>query len=172
MALFSLQLNEDEEVLTVIRKHLITFLGVLFRFLIVLAVIISFYLFFPDNNWKLIIVIVLGGLDLIFLLHKLVVWHLRSIVITNQRVIDVDQQNLNKRVVVEALVGDIAEISFFKEGILQKLLKTGTLVIGIKGGGKIVGSYAKDPERLTSEINRLKYRDGQGGSKLEELSPK
>ncbi|MEA3272977.1 MAG: hypothetical protein U9Q72_00020 [Patescibacteria group bacterium] len=170
MALFSLQLGEDEKVLTIIRKHWVTFLSVLLRFFIILAVLVSFYCFFPDNSWKLIVVFVLGGLDLGFLLYKLIVWHLGNVVVTNQRIIDINQQSLNKRVIVETLIGDITEVLFFKEGIFQKLFRMGTLVIEIKGGGKIIGFCAKDPKRLAGEINKLKYRDEQSGSKLEKIS--
>jgi|AntAceMinimDraft_9_1070365.scaffolds.fasta_scaffold43447_2 hypothetical protein len=170
MALFSLQLGEDEKVLTVIRTHWITFFGTLLRFFIVLAVLASFYFFFPIYHWKLIIVLVLGGLDLFFLLYKLIVWRLGSIIITNQRVIDINQRSLSERVIVEALVGDITEVSFFQEGILQKFLRIGTLAIEIKGGGKIIGFWTKDPKRLTNETNRLKYQDEQSGSKLEKIS--
>ncbi len=170
MGVFSIRLDEKEKILAVVRKHFFTFGGIFFRFLVFEAVLVSFYLFFPDNKWKLAIVLILSGIAFVFLVLKFIVWYLEVIIITNQRIINIDQQSLKKRIIVEALIKDIAEVAFIKEGIFQRIFNLGLLVVEIKGGGKIVGLYVKDPKRLATGIISLKNKNEQDESQLGEKS--
>lgn len=167
MALFSLRLNKDEEVLTIIRRSPVTFLGTLFRFLIISAILVCFYLFLPQEQWKVITVIILGILALIFLGYRFIVWYLVGIIITNERIIDVNQKSLTSRVITEIFLGDISQISCFREGIIQRIFNLGSIVIEVKEGGKIVCFNMKRPEEIMNRINRLKHSNGTIFPKME-----
>ena len=156
MSLFTLNLNEDEELLTIIRRHPVTFFGSIVQFLVLLSVILAFYKFIPGSDWKIPIVIVALVFSFGFLIYNFIVWFLVSIVITDEKIIDINQKNLNKGVVTEVLIADINKVFAFREGLLQNLLNYGTLVIEIKGGGKIAGLNVRKPEFLMSNLNKLK----------------
>jgi hypothetical protein len=167
MGLFSIQLDKGEEILAVVRKNIFTLGAVYFRLFISLAILGSFYWFFPESFWKNLTVFSLGIIILLLFFLKFIIWYLENITITNKRIINIEQQSLKKRIIVEALIDDVAKASFFKEGLFQRIFNIGCLVVEIKGGGKIVGLFIKNPARFAQGINNLKYGNEQRESKLE-----
>ncbi|MBU2025217.1 MAG: PH domain-containing protein [Patescibacteria group bacterium] len=160
MAIFSLRLYKNEEVLAIIRRHFTTFFGPLFRFLIILSVILSLHYFLPSFRYKLTLIIIFFILAVIYLGYLFVVWYLVNIVITTQRIIDINQKGLTKRVVTEISLEDISKISSLKEGVFQNLFNVGSLIIEVKEGGKIVGFAVKNPQDIMSRLNQLR-RDNE-----------
>ena len=158
MGLFSIQLNSEEEALTIIRRHWHTFFWSLVRSLIIAAIALSIYAFFPENRWRLIITMLIGAVALTFFFYNLVVWYLVSLVVTSQRIIDINQVGLTKRVVTEVALRDISRISALKEGLFQNLFNVGALVFDVREGGRIVFFGVKKPEELMSRINVLRHQ--------------
>lgn len=158
MGLFSIQLNNEEEALTIIRRHWHTFFWSLLRSLIIAAVAVSVYAFFPENNWRSILAAAIGALALVFFFYNLVVWYLVSLVVTSQRIIDINQVGLMKRVVTEVALRDILRVSALKEGLFQNLFNVGALVFDVREGGRIVFFGVKKPEELMSRINILRHQ--------------
>ena len=156
MALFSIRLNQDEEILTILRRHYLTFFGSVLQFLIILAIIFSFNKFFPDFKFKTGMIIGLVILAIIFLAYKFLIWYLVSMVITTERIIDISQESLTRRTVTEVALGDIYQISAYKEGIFQSIFNLGNLVLEVEDGGKIVGFNLKNPDDLIDKINQLR----------------
>ncbi|MBD3244992.1 MAG: hypothetical protein GF335_03300 [Candidatus Moranbacteria bacterium] len=156
MSLFNLSLSKNEKLLAVVRQHIFSFSGSFFQFLILLGVCGAFYYFMPESIWKLIIFLLLLIFSIAFLIFKFVVWYSTCITITDERVIDINQKDLTRRMVTEALLSDISNLAIYKEGIWAGLFNIGTLIIEIKEGGKIVAFNVKDPEGLMHAINQLR----------------
>lgn len=147
--------------LTIIRRHIFTFAWTIIRFLIIIAVSLSVYSFFPKSQWTMIVSLLLGVVAAIFLFYNFIVWYLVSIVVTSKRIIDIHQTGLSRRVVTEVSLEDVAQAVALKEGVWQHVFNVGTLVVEIKDGGKIVCFGVKDPENLMSQLNRLKRQSSQ-----------
>lgn len=154
--MLSINLNQGEEILFIIRRHALSFCGTLFRFLIILSVVSSGYFFFPGNNWRMELIGGLGGLILLLLLCKFIFWHFTEMVITNQRIIDIDQQSLRKKKITEVFLEDILEVTYYKERGIRKFFNVGVLVITVEEGGKIVFFDAKKPNWLVEKINQIR----------------
>ncbi|MBD3299871.1 MAG: hypothetical protein GF347_00800 [Candidatus Moranbacteria bacterium] len=156
MSLFSFNLDENEELLTIIRKHWATFSGKMLQFLIILVIIFAFNKFIPGDEWKRIVVMIALIFAFGFLVYNFILWYLVSIVVTDKKIIDLNQKTLSKRSVTEVLIEDIGQVQSIKEGFWENFLNYGTLVIEIKGGGKIAGFGVKNPQFLMSNLNKLK----------------
>ena len=156
MGLFSIQLHDEEEMLAIVRRHVLTFSWTIIRFAIIIAVAASIYYFFPPSQWTIIVSLALGVAAVFFLFYNFIVWYLVSIVITSERVIDIHQTGLTRRVVTEVSLEDISQAIALKEGLWQHICNMGTLIIEVKEGGKVVCFGVKDPENLMSQLNRLR----------------
>ncbi|MFA6603243.1 MAG: PH domain-containing protein [Patescibacteria group bacterium] len=93
------------------------------------------------------------------LLHSLktfVVWYWNAFIITNLRVIDVDQRGFFERTVSEAAYDKVQDVSYKIKGFWGTLLNYGTLIIQTAGTtSNLELEYARDPkevQHLLSEI--------------------
>ncbi|MBD3238332.1 MAG: hypothetical protein GF332_01680 [Candidatus Moranbacteria bacterium] len=161
MSLFTISLFKDEELLAIERQHFLTLAGLIFQLLVLLGVVASIYYFLPAHIARTIILVLILMFSFAYLVYKFIIWYAISLVITDQKIIDVNQHNLSKRVVTEVLISDIANISAFKQGFVQNFFNFGALVIDVKEGGKIVAFNIRDPEMLMANLNKLKKRTNE-----------
>ena len=156
MATFSINLNNEEELLTIIRRHFLTFTGSLIKFLSIMLIVYVVHILIPQGTLRMALIIIFSVFGGVFLIYQFIIWYLVSMVVTNERIIDINQTGFSKRIVTEILLSDIAKVSIFKEGFLQNFFNYGTLVVDIKGGGKLAAIKVKNPEFLMENINKLK----------------
>lgn len=158
----ALNINPDEKVLLKLRKHWITLLGdAIGSFLLVLAPFLLFAIFivvppvfpslvefavFVSVLWILIIWI---ALTIIWTNYYLDIW-----IVTDKRIISVDQVGLFNRKVTTLGFSQIQEITVKTEGVLEAFLHYGTIEI------ETAGPHSDDakmkgipyPERVRSVI--------------------
>lgn len=152
------QLRDDEEVLLIVRRSPVIYLWSWFFSCV--CIIASFFFMFPLlrlGGWGLLLFFVLlfAGLFLLFRVIRLL--RLNLLVLTNQRIIDIDQQALFHRVVSETGYEAIQELSFMIHGILGTAFHIGTLVIHTEGSrADIAVSGIKDPHKLQEIISKIK----------------
>ena len=130
----AISLKDGEEILLVIRQTPIAFSGSiligLFLFLL------PFFLLFPLfswGKWGVVIFFILFGVAIIFSLHRLIDWYFNCGIITNQRVIDIDQHGLTDRVVSEVPYYKIDDVSYNIKGFRQAIFRYGNVVVAIRG---------------------------------------
>lgn len=149
--------KEDERVVLIVRRYWVTMLLPIFAS--TLCIIAPFFFLVPlfrlgsRGVGGFIFLLVLG----IFLfVRTLYVYSLNAFILTDQRVIDVDQRGLFHRMVSECLYRNVQDVSIRVSGIGQTLFHFGSIVIQTSGASPNVElDGVKSPERVQEAVSRL-----------------
>jgi len=165
-----LNIKEDETVIRVLRRYPLSYLGsIIVAFILIGGPFFFLYLLIQWGKWGMI---VFGGIllvGLLYLIRKLVVWRLNVLVITNQRVIDVDQRGFFSRLVSEVKLEQIQDVAYQIKGISQTLFHYGTLIIQPANlSVHFEANSIKNPGKIKDIINDLRELAQQEGK----ISPK
>ena len=163
--MFSKQLGSDEKIVVVIRKHWLVF--ILEAFVIVLAIVAPLIaaVFVPSSLLVSLAQIGVSGDLLLFayVIFVLVLWmflfilwttyFLDAWVVTNRRVIDIDQKTLFYRETTTLMLEKIQDVTVEVQGILATLFGYGKLTLHTAGDGEdIVINFAAHPQYAKDRI--------------------
>ena len=162
--MISKQLDIGEVTIAVIRKHwVVFFLRALFVALGMVAPLVA-YAFIPAEALTALSEIISGAWALfVYMLFVLFLWlvifvdfttyHLDVWVVTNRRVIDINQRTLFSRDTTTLMLEKIQDATVEVRGLLATVFNYGTLIIHTAGENPdIVIHYASDPIRSKDKI--------------------
>jgi len=176
------EIKDDEKVELVLRRHWFVFLApmakpVLFIF-VPLAIIlwlfgISFFMSLLESFLWAIIIAGWFFFWLLFALYEWFVWYFDIFILTDKRIIDVEQKSLFSKNVSEITYDKIQDTSYQVSGIAQTFLKFGT--INVQTAGSDVAITINDvaaPAMIQEKISELskKYGESRNTAKEEILS--
>lgn len=130
----AVKLKEGEKILLIIRQAPIAFANSLL--IGTLLFLLPFFLLFPlftRGKWGVAGFIVLLSAAIVFAFYRLVDWYFNCGIITNMRVIDIDQKGLLQRTVSEVPYYKIDDVSYNIKGFRQTMFRYGNVVVAIKG---------------------------------------
>lgn len=130
----AIKLKEGEEILLVVRQTPVNFAGSIL--IGIFLFLLPFFLLFPLfswGKWGIVIFCILLFGALIFSLYRFIDWYFNCGIITNFRVIDIQQTGLVDRVVSEVPYFKIDDVSYNITGFRQAIFKYGNVVIAIRG---------------------------------------
>lgn len=168
-----LNFRDDEALIEIVRrsKCIIALPLVIGTVLIVLA----FFLIVPLFDAGVIGIIgfvALLVMGCLVMLRALWFWHRTAFIITNIRVIDIDQSRLFHRSVGEARYGRIEDISVQVRGILSTLFRLGNLrVQTINASSMLELRHVAAPERVHDLLSRLQHEVVQAQQHTRSPSP-
>lgn len=151
---YSKNLDEDETLIEIVRRHPITMTG---SFIMVgILVILDFFFLtwlFSQGLWG----IILFALALLFSFfmgfRTWVVWSKNAFIITTKRVVDIDQHGFFHKVVSECNYDKIQDVSFTVRGIWATLFHFGGIQIQTAGNvANLELKYLKNPNRIQELI--------------------
>ena len=148
--------REDEEVVYVFRRHILTSIKGLF-FLVFMAVVgMTPMLIWPEKQnmifvWMGFVVVGLLGLGYSYLL-----WYYSFYVITNQRLRQTRQKGLFKKTVVDLDLENIQSASFGVPGMFGAMFNYGTILIQTSAGDLVL-SMVSHPETVYNEIENARH---------------
>jgi len=124
---FTQSLKKDEAVIVVVRKHWVTIAAPMALALVVLGVLIGFIdVFFSSSvgayAWFGIVLIVL-----FYVLYHWIMYYFDSFIITDLRIIDIDQHGLFKRTVSETTFDRVQDVTYSIIGMVATTLNFGTV---------------------------------------------
>jgi ABC-type multidrug transport system fused ATPase/permease subunit len=143
-AFLYLNLHPEEEIKIIVRHHPVGFLGtLLIVFAMVLApilLLVVFSIFFKDqaSQYMPILVLFISAFILFvltFLLASFVNYYFDIVIVTNQRLINVDQEGLLARETSELDLRQVEDVTAEVQGLLRSLFNYGLLVIETAGEG-------------------------------------
>lgn len=159
-----LLLKDDERVKTLARRHIVTLLPRLF--LALLLIVLPFFFLFPLfalGPLGVALFIVLFGCGAVLAVRSLLLWDADVLIITNHRVVDVDQRGVFTRMVSEAPLGSIQDVSWMAKGFLESLFRMGTLRIQLASGtSTIEAKRISHPKALHELISNLRHVPSSG----------
>ncbi len=158
-----IQLKEEENIEAQVRRHLASLIPSLF--ISMLFIVVPFFFLFPLFSYGLVGVIVFGisvMIGIIWAIRALYLWNADVLLVTNIRIVDVDQRGLLSRQVSEASYDVIQDVSWKREGVWQTIFRMGSVTVQTAGAAaKIEAERVPRPAKLYEIINdeRLKYKE-------------
>lgn len=150
--------KDDERVISVFHKHWISFIKPIVIFLpfFVISLIILIYQSQLGVGFLMVgFVIFVGALS--YLLYNYLIWNWDVYILTDQRVIDIDQKSLFHKVVSEASLNNIQDTTFETKGMWQTMFNYGKVnILTASSGANIEFEDVNKPEEVMGVIARAK----------------
>lgn len=178
-----IKLKDDEKVLRVVRAYwLVQLPRAAFSFLLLA---LPFFFMFPllsRGKWGAAIFVTSVLFGTLFSIRLLFQWYWNAFLVTNHRVVDVDQRGFFSRTVSEATYDKIQDISFAIHGIWGTLCGFGKLDVQTAGAAaNLELAHVKDPKEIHHLVTEAMSsyrgtaaapagRDGKVGALLEAAS--
>jgi hypothetical protein len=155
----AITLKPDEKILMVVRQTPVAFSNSLL--IGALLFLLPFFLLFPlfsYGKWGVAGFSALLLAAIIFAGYRFIEWYFNCGIITNMRVIDVDQKGMTERVVSEVPYFKIDDVSYNIKGVKQTMFRYGNVVVAIRGyrSSVILRNIAKPAmiQELILEVER------------------
>ncbi|MBI2984572.1 MAG: PH domain-containing protein [Candidatus Kerfeldbacteria bacterium] len=156
----SKQLKEGEELVQLVRPYALTLVPPLVGS--GLLMVADFFLlawWFQWRGWGALGFGVVLAIAVWSGLRALYVWSRNVLLITNQRIIDIDQQGFFQRTVAEAAYDKIQDVRYASRGLWQTLFRFGSIVVQTAGTTtNLELSGVKDPVTIQQLITDLQRR--------------
>lgn len=171
-----IQPKPGEHIQGVFRRQRVGLIGSLI--VATLCITLPFFFLFSltrSGTWGILVFAVLLASGLAIGLRALLLWDANALILTNQRLIYVEQTGLWHRRVQEMAMTSIHEISCESRGIWETLFRVGTLRIRASGAAQeLMIEHLSRPERARSLIQSLtqvsrSVPDGGGSSEVGDL---
>lgn len=139
--------------------------------------VLDFYFFVPLWNlhlWKWDISIVGRVFFVLIILYAVihalrayVIWRGTMLIVTNQRVIDVDRRGLFDRIVSEIPYQSLSDVSYRSKGFIEMTANIGTITFQMFSGNENVSfTRLMNPAALHKHILELRVAHNQGTPKV------
>jgi Bacterial PH domain len=163
--------KDYEKVLFQMRRHGITFLPALFFFLLMLALPVVLYFLLQEqfNTWAnnttvyIVLVMLMSAYELgvlLFFYSYFLDYYLDVFIVTNDRLVDVEQNGLFARTVAEVDLYQIQDVTSDVKGIIATMFNYGGLVIQTAGAlPKFTIHDIKDPHHMREVLLNLAEDD-------------
>ena len=117
-----LNFKENEEIIKIVRRYPLTCtFPILITLILVAGSFFFLSLFFSWGPIGVALFLTILLLGIIYGTREFVLWYFNAFIITNQRVIDIDQRGFFDRIVSEAPYEKIQDVSYRVKGIFQTL---------------------------------------------------
>jgi uncharacterized membrane protein YdbT with pleckstrin-like domain len=143
--------HEDEEVLNVFRQFPIVMrrgLILLLVFWVVGLLPYSYWFYIPWMKWVLIAGVAAG---MIAMFYEWIGWYFTVHIVTNQRFIQIKQEGLFKRTVVDIGLDKIQNINYQIAGLQETLFGFGTIIVQTFVGDLVL-KYIHHPAEVQSRL--------------------
>ena len=160
-----ISLRDDEKIITVLHHHPITYWKQIA--ITVVLILIAFFLMFVlfsvgEIGVALFLAILATGF--FYGLREFFIWYFNVAIVTNQRIIDLDQKGFFNKTVSECSYDKLLDLCYSVHGFAQTVLKLGTIKIQA-AGVKLIISNVKNVVAVNQLITDL-IRE-QTGKKIE-----
>lgn len=153
-------LKPDEEVISIIKKYFIVFIvPLLISAVFIIASFFFLYPLFHMGWWGVLIFFILLLIGILSALRVLIIYSYNVFIITDHRIIDIDQKGFFERTVSETNFEKIQDVSFHIKGILPTFLHYGSIIIQTAGQqANIELSNVKNPGKVQQTIIELQHQ--------------
>lgn len=159
-------LRENEKLVKVVHMHSINIIRqfLVWPWIVIVLLVIRYLANFNFfGYWNFVILIALLIVTVI-VFYKYYIWRANALIITDQRVIENQQQGFFAKTVTELLYNDILQISYSKEGMTATFYNYGDLIIRTASNNQIIFEMIPCPDRIVSLINGIRQEKRTSGS--------
>ena len=130
---FTQSLKDDEAVVAIVRKHWVTLVFPVLVVVAALGLLIGFVDVFFRNPYGSAVWLGLLALILAYAGYRWVLHYFDSFIITDLRIIDIDQTGLFKRTVSETTFDKVQDVTYAVVGVLATAMDYGTVNVQTAG---------------------------------------
>jgi len=158
---YQFTLDPDEETIFELRKHWIVLAFKLIKafFSLLILLIFSFLLGWSriSQSWFLIMICGIWFLvTLVYIFYEWLVWYLDLYILTNKRIVDVEQKTLFSRQISESSLDKIQDVAFEINGFVPTLFNFGNVKIETAGKETLIVLEAvPSPEDIQKTIFKV-----------------
>ncbi len=166
-----IEMKQGERVLRVARNFWFTYVPQwLIAFFFILLAFFLMYPLFQRGIWGIVLFSALNAVGVWLALRTLVRHYWNAFIITNLRVVDIDQRGFFSRLVSEASFDRIQDISYSVRGVLGTVFNYGTVCLRTAGASATLDLMnVRDPKTLHHLIaEAMAKQRGHAGSNREE----
>lgn len=169
-----IQLKPDEKIVAIYRQYGVTYAGAV-TLSFILLIIPFFFLawLFGHGIFGVLGFCLLLGFAVWFSLRKIIAWYYNVFIISDRRIVDIDQRGFFDRTVSEVAYGKIQDVSYRIKGILPTLLHFGTVVVQTASNtANLEFDRMKNPEQIVDLMNEFREHTGVPKDKKIEMVAK
>jgi membrane protein YdbS with pleckstrin-like domain len=156
--------TDEEEIMLLLRKHWITnipwlILGIL---LILAPLVLKWFplLDFLPTRFQLVAVIIWYLLTIFIIFEKFLTWYFNVNIITDERIIDIDFNNLIYKEISDAKIDRIQDVTYKMGGAIRTLFHYGDVYIQTAGSEPNFEFLAvPKPEQVAKILNELREEE-------------
>jgi membrane protein YdbS with pleckstrin-like domain len=166
---FQQELNEGEELIVILRKHWITLSWLFLKAIIIFALAMFFFKLAPNEKWAAQVFIIWISLISIYIFRGIFVWLLDCYIITNKRIVDIDQRGFFQRIVTEVAYEKIQNAIYEIRGPIATFFNYGNIKIQItQNRGLLLMKQIPQPKKIQEVI--VKFQEKVQASRQKEMS--
>ncbi len=156
----------DERVILVAKFHSWLLMPIFYTWLVLVAISAVALYFFGASRFGSYTVVAMVIIGVLYTFYQWFIWTNGTYIITNQRVIRIEQIGLFNRQISEAEIDRIQEVSTEIKGPIHTLLNFGTVrVQTASNDGKVDLEDVADPYDIQQEIARIRKVITDGSSR-------
>jgi uncharacterized membrane protein YdbT with pleckstrin-like domain len=159
---FTRSLKENEHLVEVLHRHWATFVFMLGEIVIVALLPLFALSFILSSVYATVVYLVFLCILLFFGIYKWLVWYFDVFIITDMRVIDIEQVGLFHRTVHEAAMSRIQDVTYSVDGFFSTLWNYGTVTVRTASEEALSLRKVPDPEGVHEaivELQKLAHSD-------------
>lgn len=170
-----IEMKQGERVLRIARNFWLTYLP---KWIVALLfVLLAFFLMYPlfqRGAWGIALFAALNVIGVWVAVHTLVRQYWNAFIVTNMRVVDIDQRGFFNRLVSEASFDKIQDISYSVRGVLGTIFNFGNVQLRTAGSSATLDLiHVRDPKslhHLIAEAIASQKNHGGGGTREERIA--
>lgn len=146
-------LKDDERVLRIVRNYWLVYLPQLVLSFLLIAAVLFLLLPLMSLGWAgLVIVLAALAMGAYYGARTLIIWYWNVFIVTNLRIVDVNQHGFFRRTVAEVSYDKVQDITYSIDGFWHSLFNFGVVHLETAGGGAALElPDVRDPK----EVNHL-----------------
>ncbi len=153
---FDVELGKNERVVLQVRKYWITLLGPGIRVFLAIFVPGIFLDFIFKHLILLVLFLAWFAFVLGYALYYSIRWYYDSFIITNKRIIDIDQEGVFNRTVSETTFERVQDATYEVRGFLGTMLDYGTVKVQTAGAEETIElARVHHPKKVQDQILRI-----------------
>jgi hypothetical protein len=160
---FSQDLKEGEEVIRIVRKHWASFVWPVTKTFLILIIPFLLSAFLFSNYIGIIIFFVWVSIGFGYGLYQWICWYFDHFIITNLRIVNVDQKTLFARLVSETGLINIQDVTYEINGFLASLFNYGTVKVMTASNNNTLEMKAierpKEVQEIIMDLHRQSKKD-------------
>jgi len=167
---FSQDLKEGEKVVKIVRKHRASFIWPAFKTFLILVIPCFLVSFLFASLPGIVVFLICIAVGVGYGLHQWIEWYLDIFVLTNQRIINIDQKGLFSRQVSEFGYKGVQRVTYGISGFLATAFGFGDVMLkSVESDKEIIMKSTAEPQKVQEAIVNIQRQQGVSAQELVDL---